>query len=196
MNFPKIKRDITEFLSNEDGRVSKESLIKLGVLSVGALGVSEVVSAETPCSYTCSDALESDAELSISFDIARVEEDMDMEMGDNCTSNLHSRLNEGWTRAPGTATVVISEHSENLASGWPQVIGFREDIVAHANSLTARSEDDSLWATHAHNVSPACEDVRIISEVTCSDDGTRANWNCHVEENGLWIVDEISGSIG
>jgi hypothetical protein len=43
--FPKIKKDLKEFVHNEDGRITQESLIRMGVVSIGALGAAVSINA-------------------------------------------------------------------------------------------------------------------------------------------------------
>ena len=47
MEFPKIKRSVLEFVSNEDGRITHDSLIKLGAISLLTAGMATSASALT-----------------------------------------------------------------------------------------------------------------------------------------------------
>lgn len=59
VKLPKLKKKIGSFLTKEEGKINKESLIKTGVLiaafSIGSAMNAKVVSSEVTCSTDCTD---------------------------------------------------------------------------------------------------------------------------------------------
>jgi len=190
VEFPKVKKEILEFVSNEDGRISHDSLIKLGIISIGALGLASSVSAaasgtsgehiaweydDEKCEYmeiTCKDTIEGDGDVTMSLGAPGgtdpdIDMEMDMDLENNCgegKTKVRRWIRDNWDSVEKENFVLTDTCSEDM----PCLGTFPYNYHQHENSILLESEEGvtTIQASHEHSIAADCD-----VEVSLSVDG-------------------------
>jgi hypothetical protein len=180
VEFPRIKKELLEFVSNEDGRISQESLIKLGIISVGALGLAQGVGAASGESgsvtwdydsekcenmqITCKNTIEGSGDVTMSIQSASTDPDTSMEIGeidmnqcDEGRDSVRGWIKDKWNAEGGIEVENIDCYENCGTTDFPWHARFPLEYHQHENNLVLNSvEPTSIEAQHEHSIGSGC----------------------------------------
>lgn len=187
MIFPKIKREVMKFFLNEDAKVTKDAIFKIGVIALLAGSASGVKADTADCSCH-----QSAVDLSASPKHPG---------GDHCNDNkvqgyTYAHLNSYDGDIQGVDEISQcyghDNHKSGACGGGGQFIdddcpadGLKGDVKDHGNSLKLDNVGTAIVAQHEHSVcEQACSVKNIVWDkgfMCCFEHGWGENEKaCHV----------------
>lgn len=190
MDFPKIKKAVSKFFLGEEGKITKESLVKLGTLALlSAASVKGDVGRLDPDSWKEYDHSKHNSE--------GTSEDFKGSITLHADELGEQLLPAGfeWIKKPTGSISITSEdgcfvpcHESAHDKCWdrPPVqksIGASTDFPAHKNILSLDKAGTAIVATHDHDISYPVTDQDL--QITCDPEGyDRSGGKTHA--NFLW----------
>ncbi|MFC1728442.1 hypothetical protein ACFLZ7_03190 [Nanoarchaeota archaeon] len=140
MSFPQIKKTISSFLSEESGKISKNSLLKLGVFAVVGVIASADVAAHTSCSGDCTGCHGSSGYITCGHGNSSPHAS-----GNLGSTSAHANAHCSGIHDNSAGSKLCYEHdhgSSYLANGH------------HFNNITLNKVGTKITANHTHSVVP------------------------------------------
>jgi|GEM_PF-5083882 len=198
--FPRIKKRALDFLSDEDGRISQQSLIKMGAFAVGAIGFAGVAEASVTqgttsdgrvhflcddqedgqtVEVTCLNTGENgDVTMKVGMPEGLRETDCGMEMSmdscDNAKKQIGNWMAENWDQLVFENAKVTQWQSWEGSNDFPKYIQFIEPYHQHGNSLIITGPGAEINTSHEHSINYCGNDVKLTfsaEQTDCDNDG-------------------------
>jgi len=203
MEIPKLKKEVGDFLLAEDGRVTKSALIRLGVLSAGALVATTptaIAQTDVQCDVPCKNVLEAggkDTQMTVRVDVAEIS-DCDMDMMDGCNpfnDAVMDKLNAFDVTGP-VSTDVRDPTKWDAGKETNHYMRFK-DLHRHANSLSLEVKDTGLVGTHSHSIAhDVCSNAEIHLRMKCYGDASYTKGFCwETDETGTKKLGDETGKL-